>query len=70
MTCLVADKSRADRTFVCSENYSSATRRDKRTEGFFKNGMRIIPKALKQIGYDVPIDIPKRYRRQFDMMNV
>lgn len=66
---LVADKSGADWTFVCPENYSNVTRKDKRIEGFFKDGMRIIPKALKQIGYDVPIDIPKRYRRHFDMMN-
>ena len=65
---LVVDKSGADWTFVCPENYSSITRRDKKIEEFFKDGMRIIPAALKQIGYDVPIEIPKRYRRHFDLM--
>ncbi len=65
---LVVDKSGADWTFVCPEGYSSITRKDKKIESFFKDGMRIIPDALKQIGYDVPIEIPKRYRRHFDIM--
>lgn len=66
---LVVDKSGADWTFVCPADYSSITRKDKRIEEFFKDGMRIIPKALGCIGYDVPIEIPKRYRRHFDIMN-
>lgn len=65
---LVVDKSGADWTFVCPESYSSITRKDKKIEEFFKNGMKIIPAALKRIGYDVPIEIPKRYRRHFDLM--
>ena len=65
---LVVDRSGADWTFVCPPDYSTVTRKDKRIEGFFKDGMNIIPKALKQIGYDVPVEIPKRYRRHFDMM--
>lgn len=65
---LVVDRSGADWTFVCPPDYSTVTRKDKRIEGFFKDGMTIIPKALKQIGYDVPVEIPKRYRRHFDMM--
>ena len=65
---LVVDKSGADWTFVCPENYSSITRKDKKIKEFFKDGMCIIPEALKQIGYDVPIEIPKRYRRHFDLM--
>ena len=64
---LVVDKSGADWTFVCPPDYSSVTRKDKRIEEFFKDGMRIIPKALQQLGYDVPVEIPKRYRRHFDM---
>lgn len=59
---LVVDRDGADWTFVCPESYSSI-------EEFFKDGMKIIPAALKQIGYDVPIEIPKRYRRHFDLMN-
>ena len=66
---LVVDHEGADWTFVCPPDYSSITRREKRIEEFFKDGMRIIPKALKELGYDVPIDIPKRYRRHFDIMN-
>lgn len=66
---LVVDSDGADWTFVCPENYSSITRKDKKIEEFFKDGMRIIPDALKQIGYDVPVEIPKRYRRHFDFMN-
>lgn len=65
---LVVDKSGADWTFVCPESYSSITRKDKKIEEFFKNGMKIIPAALKRIGYDVPIEIPKRYKRHFDLM--
>lgn len=66
---LVVEKSGADWTFVCPESYSSVTREDKKIEEFFKDGMRIIPTALKRIGYDVSIEIPKRYRRHFDLMN-
>lgn len=66
---LVVDRSGADWTFVCPNGYSSITRKEKRIEGFFKDGMRVIPEALKSIGYDVPIEIPKRYRRHFDIMN-
>lgn len=29
----------------------------------------VIPKALKAMGYDVPVSIPKRYRRHFNIMN-
>lgn len=66
---LVVDHSGADWTFVCPSDYSSITRKDKRIEEFFKDGMRIIPTALAQIGYNVPVEIPKRYRRHFDIMN-
>lgn len=65
---LVVDHSGADWTFVCPPYYSKITRKDKRIEQFFKDGMTIIPKALKEFGYDVPVEIPKRYRRHFDMM--
>ncbi|MDE6593502.1 MAG: hypothetical protein K2K57_10635 [Oscillospiraceae bacterium] len=66
---LVVDRSGADWTFMCPTDYSSITRKDKRIEGFFKDGMRIIPPALERLGYDVPVEIPKRYRRHFDIMN-
>ncbi|MGN0690844.1 MAG: hypothetical protein ACI4K7_00660 [Oscillospiraceae bacterium] len=66
---LVVDHEGADWTFVCPSDYSTVTRKEKRIEGYFKDGMRIIPEGLKAIGYDVPINIPKRYRRHFDIMN-
>ncbi len=61
---LVVDRAGADWTFVCPPDYSSFTRKEKRIEEFFKDGMRIIPKALAQLGYNVPVEIPKRYRRK------
>lgn len=66
---LVANHEGADWTFVCPPDYSSITRKEKRIEEFFKDGMRVIPKALKAMGYDVPVSIPKRYRRHFNIMN-
>ena len=65
---LVVDHEGADWTFVCPSTNNSVTRKEKQIEDFFKDGMSIIPKALKQLGYYVPIEIPKRYRRHFDMM--
>ncbi|MCI5752588.1 MAG: hypothetical protein MR038_08940 [Oscillospiraceae bacterium] len=66
---LVVDHEGADWTFVCPSDSSPVTRKEKRIEEYFKDGMRIIPEGLKAIGYDVPINIPKRYRRHFDIMN-
>lgn len=66
---LVVDHEGADWTFVCPPDYSSITRKEKRIEEFFKDGMRVIPKALKAMGYNVPVSIPKRYRRHFNIMN-
>lgn len=65
---LVVNREGADWTFVCPSTYNSVTRKEKQIEDFFKDGMQIIPNALKQLGYDVPVEIPKRYRRHFDMM--
>lgn len=66
---LVVNSEGADWTFVCPPDYSSITLKDKRIEEFLKDGIRIIPKALSTIGYNVPVSIPKRYRRHFDIMN-
>ena len=65
---VVLDRSGADWTFVCPPDYSGITRKDKRIEDFFKDGMTVIPKVLNEMGYDVEVEIPKRYRRHFDMM--
>lgn len=45
------------------------TVKEKRIREFFKGGMRVIPGALRELGYDVPVEIPRRYRRHFDIMN-
>lgn len=66
---LVVNHEGADWTFVCPPDYSSITRKEKRIEEFFKDGMRVIPKVLKAMGYDVPVSVPKRYRRHFNIMN-
>lgn len=65
---IVLNHSGADWTFVCPPDYSGITRKDKRIERFFKDGMTVIPKVLNEMGYDVEVEIPKRYRRHFDMM--
>ena len=65
---IVLDRSGADWTFVCPPDYCNITRKDKRIERFFKDGMTVIPKVLNEMGYDVEVEIPKRYRRHFDMM--
>ncbi len=45
--------------FVCPESKS---------EKYYKNGMKTIPDALKRLGYDVPVEISKRYRRHFNLL--
>ena len=65
---IVLDKSGADWTFVCPPDYKNITFKDKRIEAFYKDGFAVISDFLHSIGYLVGIDIPKRYRRHFDMM--
>ena len=66
---LVVDSDGADWTFVCPPDYRNITWKDKRIEAFYKDGLTVIPPALKElIGHDIEISIPKRYRRHFDMM--
>jgi len=63
---LIVNKSGADWTFVCPTDYKNIKNREKRIEQFYKDGVDIIKTGLKKIGYDVPIDIPKRFRRHFE----
>jgi hypothetical protein len=56
----------ADWTFVCPSGYKGITDRDGRIESFYNNGISAISKAVKQLGYDVHIDIPDRCRRHFN----
>lgn len=66
---IVFDKSGADWTFICPPDYKNIPFKDKRIEAFYKDGFAIISDFLHSIGYLVGIDIPKRYRRRFDVMN-
>lgn len=66
---IVFDKSGADWTFICPPNYKDIPFRDKRIEAFYKDGFSVISDFLHQAGYLVGINIPKRYRRHFDVMN-
>ena len=65
---IVFDKSGADWTFVCPPDYKNIRYKDKRIKAFYRDGICTISEFLKNIGYIVGIDIPKRYRRHFDFM--
>ena len=66
---IVFDKNGADWTFVCPPNYKNIPYKDKRIKAFYKDGIYAISDFLESIGYIVGINIPKRYRRHFDIMN-
>ena len=63
---IVVNKSGAFWTFVCPGSYLNISNRDIRITKYYENGIDAISKALKLLGYDVPIDIPTRYRRHFN----
>ena len=65
---LVVNKSGADWTFVCPSDYRNIKDKQRRIECFYNDGFKIIPGTLKKIGYDVPLEIPKRFRRHFTML--
>ncbi|BDF57480.1 hypothetical protein CE91St36_02970 [Christensenellaceae bacterium] len=60
---IILDRSGADWTFVCPENYKGIKDRTKRISEFYKNGFAVISSVLDQLGYLVGINIPKRYQR-------
>lgn len=66
---LVVDRDGADWTFVCPGNYKGIEDKARRLGAFYRDGFAIIPEALRMLGYLVGIDIPKRYRRHFDIMS-
>ncbi len=65
---IVLDREGADWTFVCPEGYKSIENKDRRIAIFFKDGIEMIGRALSAVGYEVEINIPKRYRRHFNML--
>jgi hypothetical protein len=49
-------------------SYLKISNREFRLKKYYENGIDEITKALKQMNYDVPIDIPQRYRRHFNAL--
>lgn len=66
---IVLDQSGADWTFICPLDYKNIPYKSKRIEAFYKDGFSVISDFLHSIGYIIGINIPKRYRRHFDVMN-
>ena len=66
---IIFDNEGADWTFVCPPDYKNITNKEKRISQFFKDGDKVIGEFLKTIGYDVPVNIPKRYRRHMDYLD-
>lgn len=56
---IIFDNEAADWTFVCPANYKGITNKEKRIERFYADGIDAITEFLKEISYDVPIEIPK-----------
>ena len=65
---IIFDNEGADWTFVCPPDYKGITNKERRIKQFFNDGVDAISAFLKEIGYDVPINIPKRYRRHMDYL--
>ena len=65
---LVVNKSGADWTFVCPSDYRNIKDKQRRIESFYNDGFKVIPSMLKKIGYDVSLEIPKRFRRHFSAL--
>jgi hypothetical protein len=62
---IVLNHEGADWTFVCPADYQGIRDRGKRIEKFYNDGHKVIEAGVRQLGYDVPIKIPSRFRRHF-----
>jgi hypothetical protein len=65
---IIVNKSEASWTYVCPSSYLNIKNREQRLKKYYENGIDKIEEALKSINYDVPINIPQRYRRHFDAL--
>jgi hypothetical protein len=65
---IIVNKSEASWTYVCPSSYLNIKNREFRLKKYYENGIDEITKALKLLNYNVPIDIPQRYRRHFDAL--
>lgn len=66
---LVLDDEGADWTFVCPPDYKGISDKTRRIRQFYKDGFTVISDVLQELGFMVGINIPRRYRRHFDIMN-
>ena len=65
---IIFDNEGADWTFVCPPEYKGIINKEKRISTFYNDGIDTITEFLNKIGYEVPINIPKRYRRHMDYL--
>lgn len=65
---IIFDDEGADWTFVCPPDYKGIANKEKRISQFFNDGVDTITVFLKEIGYNSPINIPRRYRRHIDYL--
>ncbi len=65
---LVLDREGADWTFICPSDYRNIQNKERRIAAFYKDGFSIISDVLRQMGYLVGIDIPRRYRRHLNYL--
>lgn len=65
---IILDHEGADWTFICPPDYKNIRDKTRRIKQFYKDGFTVISDVLQQIGFMVGINIPKRYRRHFDIL--
>jgi len=65
---VVVNQEGADWTFVCPNDYNSIKDKNIRIENFYNDGVIKITEAINAIGYKSEINIPKRYRRHFNLL--
>jgi hypothetical protein len=66
---IILDDEGADWTFICPPDYKNISDKTRRIKQFYKDGFSIISDVLQELDFMVGINIPRRYRRHFDIMN-
>lgn len=65
---ILYDRESADWTFICPPDYRHIADKSKRITAFYNDGFQVIARFLSEIGYYSDINIPRRYRRHFNMI--
>ena len=65
---ITVDSDGADWTFVCPRDYRGLLDERVRITRFYDDGWKSITNVLKRLGYNVKIDIPRRFRRHLDKL--